>query len=231
MWVSFSRYNQKHNGCKFLARILEDLLARSFANPYFGADCICRPFDVFDRDDSGGFGSVASAGHLPLVELLVTNGAKNLSVALFLAIQQQKVPVAKLLLEHGANPNIHYTADNGPTPLHLAAGQGNVEEARLLLEHGADVNGLEQNGSTPLVYAVSGTSKELVELLFANGAVVPERPGYWTILQHWALGAGDTNIATLLLAHGAKVNAEDAKGTLHYISRLNKERFKPLNGC
>jgi ankyrin repeat protein len=163
----------------------------------------------------------ATSGHLPLVELLADKTSNDKSVTLFLAVQQQQVPVVKFLLEHGANPNIHYPASNTTMPLHLAAGQGDVEEARLLLEHGADVNGIEQNNSTPLIYAIGGTSKEMVELLFAHGASIHEKPGYWSTFQNWALGAGDTNIAALLLAHGADVNAKDGDGktALHFATQ------------
>jgi len=163
----------------------------------------------------------ATSGNLPEVQLLADKTSNDQSVTLFLAVQQQQVPVVKFLLEHGANPNIHYPACNTTMPLHLAAGQGNAEEVRLLLEHGADINGVEQNNSTPLFYAVGGTSKEVVELLFAKGAAISERPGYWTIFQHWALGAGDTNIASVLLAHGANINVKDSEGktALHFAAQ------------
>jgi serine/threonine-protein phosphatase 6 regulatory ankyrin repeat subunit A/serine/threonine-protein phosphatase 6 regulatory ankyrin repeat subunit B len=154
----------------------------------------------------------ATSGHLPVVELLADKTSNDRSITLFLAVQQQQIPVVKFLLEHGANPNIHDPASNTTMPLHLAAGHGNVEAVRLLLEHGADVNGLEQNSYTPLHYAVNGSSKEVVELLFEKGAAISEKPGYWPIFQHWALGAGDTNIAASLLAHGASINATDREG-------------------
>jgi ankyrin repeat protein len=163
----------------------------------------------------------AAAGHLSLVELLAAKGANDLSIALFLAIQQQQIPVARYLLEHGANPNLYYPASNSTMPLHLAARQGNLEEAELLLRHGASVNGLEQNGDTPLVGAAGGTSREVVELLFNNGATISQRPGYWTVFQHWALCAGDTNVAMALLSHGANVDAKDGDGrtALHFAAQ------------
>jgi ankyrin repeat protein len=163
-----------------------------------------------------------SAGHLPLVELLINKGASELNDSLFFAIQQQQVQVARFLLDHGANPNCHYPPGRSISPLHLAARQGNVEAARLLLEHGADANGLEQNNSTPLEYAVGQTSKEMVEFLFAHGAKIPmKRPDYWSVFHEWALGAGDTNIANMLLLHKAEVVAKGSDGQtpLHFAAR------------
>jgi len=86
-------------------------------------------------------------------------------------------------------------------------------------------NGLEQNGWTPLQYAAGQSSKELVELLFANGAVIPKAHG-WTIFQIWALGAGNTNVASVLLSHGANVNAKDGEGKtpLHFAAQQGTSR-------
>jgi ankyrin repeat protein len=101
-------------------------------------------------------------------------------------------------------------------------GLGDLDAARLLLEHGAHINSLEQNNSTPLEYAVYGTSKEMVEFLFAHGATVPTKPpGFWSVFHEWALGAADTNITNMLLAHKAEVNANGQEGQrpLHFAAR------------
>jgi len=53
------------------------------------------------------------------------------------AAERGHLDVVKLLLEHGADPNVQ--DDEGETPLHHAAAwRDNVDIVRLLLEHGAD---------------------------------------------------------------------------------------------
>jgi ankyrin repeat protein len=55
----------------------------------------------------------------------------------------------KLLLEHGADPNIKNK--DGITPLHWAVFKSgvHVEVVKLLLEHGADPNIQNKKGRTP----------------------------------------------------------------------------------
>ncbi|KAH9028685.1 ankyrin repeat protein [Lactarius pseudohatsudake] len=77
--------------------------------------------------------------------------------------------IIRLLLEHGANPNVR---DNRRrTPLQLVSSSGLVlslqlEIARSLLVHGADVDVEDGMGRTPLQVALTGSRQdEMVQLL------------------------------------------------------------------
>ncbi len=73
--------------------------------------------------------------------------------------------VLKVLLTHGANPNVAtkpgvetgaFMRDcrtKGETPLHRAAAFGDVETIRLLLDGGATIDARDANGETPLSWA------------------------------------------------------------------------------
>jgi ankyrin repeat protein len=59
----------------------------------------------------------------------------------------QSVPLARLLLDHGADPN--RPGERGFTALHAAAQNGDDELARLLLERGADASVAADDGRSP----------------------------------------------------------------------------------
>ena len=87
----------------------------------------------------------------------------------------------RLLLEHGADPNLATPA--GTTPLMAAAGvnwvvaqtytespQALLEAVKLCLEHGADVNAVNSMGLTALLGAANRGVQRHHRLLVANGA-------------------------------------------------------------
>jgi ankyrin repeat protein len=87
----------------------------------------------------------------------------------------------RLLLEHGADPNLPTQA--GTTPLMAASGvnwvvaqtytespQSLLEAIRLCLEHGADVNAANSMGLTALLGAANRGANDIIRLLAANGA-------------------------------------------------------------
>ena len=87
----------------------------------------------------------------------------------------------RLLLDHGADPNLPASA--GTTPLMAAAGMNWVvaqtytvsnaallEAVALCLELGADINATNSMGLTALLGAANRGSNEIIEFLVANGA-------------------------------------------------------------
>jgi ankyrin repeat protein len=106
----------------------------------------------------------------------------------------------RLLLAAGANARS--ATDTGLTPLHLAA--VSVAKTRMLMDAGADVNAVSSIGRTPLLVASSATGNaEVVKLLISRGADVNVADAVGITPLIAAANVNDTEIATLLLAHGA----------------------------
>jgi ankyrin repeat protein len=85
------------------------------------------------------------------------------------------LPLVKLLLDKGANPNIPANNQLKVTPLHSACAVSNFEIAELLIVWGADVNAKQINAATPLHSAALNGQTQLAKLLMDNGAVVNSR--------------------------------------------------------
>jgi ankyrin repeat protein len=121
---------------------------------------------------------------------------------------------------------------DGLTPLHYAARNNQKHEVKLLLAKGANVNAKDNEGFTPLHWAAQDGYKDVAELLLAHGADVNAREFGITIqfdadmMNGVALPHKDDDgqtplhfayrhkdVAELLLAKGADVNAKDKNGT------------------
>jgi cytochrome c len=139
------------------------------------------------------------------------DGQGMLHEVCYLDLEEPSIPLARLLLERGADVHakkstLHFA------PLHVAASQSKCEIAKLLLAHGADVNatGAYECDSTPLHVAAIGYQPEvfaMVKLLLQAGADVNAltsdgRSPLW-LAYIYDLG----RIGTLLLAHGADTDA------------------------
>jgi ankyrin repeat protein len=103
------------------------------------------------------------------------------ATAFWRAAQSSDLAVMKLLLDHGADPNI--ATNVGVTPLQVAAGIGwvegityewskaaNVETIKMLLKLGADPNAQAQTGRTALHGAGHKGSTAAIQLLVDAGA-------------------------------------------------------------
>jgi serine/threonine-protein phosphatase 6 regulatory ankyrin repeat subunit B len=77
-----------------------------------------------------------------------------------------QVASLKLLLEHGADPNLRGPQDKTALMIQFS----NPEAVELLIKHGANPNLANHKGFTPLMSASINGYAEIVELLMKNGA-------------------------------------------------------------
>jgi hypothetical protein len=118
--------------------------------------------NAFDRH--GGTALIASArgGHVAATEALIAGGAQvdlrdRRSTAwtpLMHAVHKRQTATARVLLDHGADPNARI--GGGVTALIMSAAYGDTETVRVLLEHGADPRVRASGGITALGNAAGG---------------------------------------------------------------------------
>lgn len=90
--------------------------------------------------------------------------------ALHLASFFGALECAGLLVEKGANVNIHADNPSDLRPLHSACAAGHGAIVSLLLEAGAKPNVIQAGGYTPLMAAASLGNAPVVDLLLESGA-------------------------------------------------------------
>jgi ankyrin repeat protein len=130
----------------------------------------------FAPDGFQPLGLASFFGHLELVEYFLAQGAEvntpsrnGLRVRpLNSAAAGQRLEIARLLLEHGADANARQGEDF--TPLHAAAENGQVEMVRLLLDHGADPRAAAGSGRTPADLAREAGHAQAAQVLEEAGS-------------------------------------------------------------
>eukprot|EP00752_Nemacystus_decipiens_P011495 g10207.t1 len=124
--------------------------------------------------EAGGFGGRAingGGGGIGSGNGVVCVGETPLHVA----ARESSVEVTKMLLSHGADPNIKTSAEEGGlSPLHCTAAPGNDDSrravVRALLEAGADIDAASADGVTPLKLACLNAAVGCVQELLRWGA-------------------------------------------------------------
>lgn len=125
--------------------------------------------------------------------------------ALHWAVQDNAVPLARLLLQAGADPNL--ANRYGITPLWLAALNGSEAMTKLLLEHGADARATLEHGETPLMAAARAGNVATIRTLIAAGAdpnAAEVSHGETALM--WAAGENHADAIRALVAGGADPN-------------------------
>jgi ankyrin repeat protein len=128
------------------------------------------------------------------------------------------IDVVRLLLDHGADPNL---PEEGIAPrghaLYSAVYNGHLEVARLLLEHGAYPNPPVESSADALSMALRRDDKPMVELLCSYGAArSPELLAYY----------GD--IVTAAATFAVKPELASDVSALHYAAEEAHESFVRL---
>jgi ankyrin repeat protein len=153
----------------------------------------------------------ALQGFESTVEILLDRGADVLDVntgkstPLYLAVANNKIAMARLLLRQETDEQLAVAGKQGWTVLHKATDMGNEEMVTLLLQYGAQVNTEDERGMRPLHLATREGHLNIVRLLLLSCAEV-----YCTDLEgltplDLAVTNGHVEVSKLLLDNGAPV--------------------------
>ncbi|WP_295456291.1 ankyrin repeat domain-containing protein [uncultured Thiodictyon sp.] len=156
--------------------------------------------------------SVAALAEPPSQQALALPGCGPAwAERLLAAAQQGQDEVVRSLLYWGTAAEARDC--EGRTALLIAAQKGDRGVAQILLEAGADPDAKDPDGWTPLLQALRyWNSRALALELLARGANVDAPGSDGTTALMLAARQGDPRVVRLLLAHGAPVDARDAKG-------------------
>lgn len=160
--------------------------------------------DEYDSDERRFHGRQFHSDESPIILELESSGAKN-GTALHLASANGHEGVVTSLLHCKA---IADERDKmGWTALHKSCARWQYGVANILLRHGVDVNSKTDEGSTALVLATKTGHTALVALLLQHHALIGSEGTDKSALS-CAVEVGDLETATLLLEHGADIQAD-----------------------
>ncbi len=131
--------------------------------------------NAFSADGFQALGFAVFFGQTEAARCLVEQGAEVNSPSrngqrvppLNSAAAGGNLAAVRLLLEHGADPNLRQAG--GFVALHNAAQNGQLEMIELLLAQGAEVNPRAENGQTPLAFALQANHPEAAARLQLAG--------------------------------------------------------------
>ncbi|WP_303749323.1 ankyrin repeat domain-containing protein [Stenotrophomonas pigmentata] len=120
-------------------------------------------------------------------------------------------------IERGADVNV--LDEDGYPPLHTAVYLQQQKMVKVLIARGADVNLSGQDGWTPLHEAARGGNTESVQMLLDAGASLASFcTGHYDPIGGYPIHEASGAAVSLLVEHGADVEAKDEMGRtpLHY---------------
>lgn len=134
-------------------------------------------------------------------EVNVNDQDVNGKTALHVACEVNAANLVKLLLSHGADPNIPTHLDIGYyVALHKACEKGNREIVELLLKAGSDMNARNKVGQTALHISIRQRNIELSKFLISVGIDVDIRDTAGCNASYYAKANGLKEISDMLPA-------------------------------
>jgi ankyrin repeat protein len=143
------------------------------------------------------------------------------------AVMAQRLPVARALIQAGANVNATYQEFFTFDALECAVSNDSIEMVQLLLEAGADPN--LHNGSpalSPIRKACEKGNAKIVRALLDAGAAVKFGTGFRLLTD--AVEKSTPEIVQLLIDAGCNVNTRDQDTPLTAACRLAKAEIVPV---
>ena len=109
----------------------------------------------------------------PYIEVSLGQGNNENQLLQFKELQQSKIEIAHLLIEHGADVTV--TDCDGMTALHYlmlfkAEDEELLPTSELLIRMGSRINTQDQAGYSPLILAAVSGRRKVIGLLLKNGA-------------------------------------------------------------
>ena len=168
---------------------------------------------TIDKKGYNVLGLASLTGHQEVVTILLTRRKdffeqekEQLAIALLAATQGCFGEIVGILLDAGADPNLHVNEDMDP--LWFAAWKGDSGIVNKLLDAGAEVDSGRKYGNALQEAAASG-SLEIVGILIAAGADVNARGGTGGSALNAAAWRGYYDIVELLLNMDATIRFDD----------------------
>jgi cytohesin len=180
--------------------------------------CLLLSKALFGDDIAENLAKAARDGDVKTIQSLVNAGV-NVDLpdqyghtAVYYATAFNQAKAVEVLLGFHADPNTpvskHFIIPQPPaTPLQYAAELGNRQVAFQLIAAGAHIDGVGPTGRTPLYYAFGHL--DLLQMLLDEGANVNVRDTDGTSPLDEAVWFDLLDVAAILLAHGADLNAPE----------------------
>jgi ankyrin repeat protein len=176
------------------------------------------------------WGAVAVVRSLPLARALLEAGANpNDGVTLTIAASAGNIPVLDLLLEHGADPDAPWATDQSAPLYAILHWSRTADGVRWLIEHGADPDPVfAPNGETPMHVVAAQWDAALAAELAARGADISRRRHDGRTPYAIAAVNGNRDVAEWLAAHGAPVELAPVDRLVGACSRGDRETVDAL---